>query len=200
MARRSRSSATTCHSVPWRAGSLGPTSSAMRDHRARLSRCSRTCSSVGRLATTIACSTSVEPLPAVSSSCRLSIYWNPWFLLKAHPVSWDGSAQVDGAHRVIYVTGGTNERGSGTGWHAQGRVRDDIGREAQAMGYQRPALHRLGGLPRQGLSGRSEPALRVAEYGLVRAGYPALERRWQDLAGHGGQVRLRRRARHAQVV
>src|ERR1700687_4234763 len=85
------------------------------------------------------------------------------------------SACVDAAHEVgtaLRATGGRNERGSGIGRYTQGRVRDDIGRETQAVGYQRPALHRLGGLPRQGIPSRSEPAVRLAEYELVRAGDP----------------------------
>jgi hypothetical protein len=49
-----------------------------------------------------------------------------------------------------------NERCTGTGRHAQGRVRPDLGRHAQAVGGQRPALRGLGDLPREGLAGRPD--------------------------------------------
>ena len=64
----------------------------------------------------------------------------------------------------------------------------------------RPALRRLGDVPREGLAGRSESAVRVAVQRLVRAVDPALQRRRQDLGAGGQQVRLRRRHRHAPVV
>ena len=70
----------------------------------------------------------------------------------------------------------------------------------ETVGRQRPALRGLGDLPRQGLAGRPEPALRVAVQRLVRAGDPALRRRRQDVGAGRQQVRLRRRARHAPVV
>src|SRR3989442_420993 len=47
-----------------------------------------------------------------------------------------------------------SERGTGTGRDTQGRVRPDLRREARAVGRQRPALRRLGDLPRQGIPGR----------------------------------------------
>ena len=72
--------------------------------------------------------------------------------------------------------------------------------EAQALGRQRPALRRLGDLPRQGLAGRPGPALRVADQRLVRAGHPALRRRRQDLGAGRQRVQLRRTSRHAPVV
>ncbi len=73
-----------------------------------------------------------------------------------------------------------DERGTGTGGHAQGRVRADVGRQARAVGGQRAALRRLGDLPRQGLAGRPEPALRLAVQRLVRPADPALRRRRRD--------------------
>ena len=84
--------------------------------------------------------------------------------------------------------------------HEKGRVRPDVGRQAQEVGGQRPALRRLGDLPPQGLAGRSEPALRLAVQRLVRPDDPALRRRRQDLGAGRQQVRLRRRARHPPVV
>src|SRR2546429_8213089 len=75
------------------------------------------------------------------------------------------------------------ESSTSTGWHAQGRLRPDLGRQARTMGGQRPALRRLGGLPRQGLPGRTGPALRVAVQRVVRAGDPAVRGRWPDLGG-----------------
>ena len=45
------------------------------------------------------------------------------------------------------------------------------------LGGQRPALRGLGGLPRQGVARRPEPAVRVAVRRLVRPGHPALRRR-----------------------
>ena len=84
--------------------------------------------------------------------------------------------------------------------HAQGRVRPDIGRQAPAVGGQRPPLCGLGDLPPEGFARRSEPAVCVAVQRLVRAGDPALQRRRQDVGAGGQQVRLRRRPRHAPVV
>ena len=50
--------------------SSAPISSATAGRRAPSSRCSRTCSSAARRATTTGCSTSAGPSPATSSSCR----------------------------------------------------------------------------------------------------------------------------------
>ena len=96
--------------------------------------------------------------------------------------------------------GARHERRTGTGRHAEGRVRPDVGRQAREVGRQRPALRGLGDLPPQGLARRPEPALRVAVQRLVRADDPALQRRRQDLGAGRQQVRLRRRPRHAPVV
>src|SRR6266481_4562671 len=48
--------------------------------------------------------------------------------------------------------GVSNEQGTSSGWHAQGRVRPDVGRQTQTVGRQRPPLCGLGDLPPQGIS------------------------------------------------
>src|SRR5437879_1366319 len=78
-----------------------------------------------------------------------------------------------------------DERGTGTSWYTQGRVRSDVGRKARTLGCQWPPLRRLGDLPSQGFSRGPKPALCVADQRLVRAGDPALQRRGQDM-GAGG--------------
>lgn len=60
-ARSSISSATTCRSATSARASSAPISSAMQSRRIGSSRCWRTCSSGGRRAITIACSTSAAP-------------------------------------------------------------------------------------------------------------------------------------------
>src|ERR1022692_1792116 len=68
------------------------------------------------------------------------------------------------------------------------------------MGCRRPPLWGLGNLPYEGLAGRPEPALRVADQRLVRPGDAALRRRRQDVGAGGQQVRLRGGSRHPPVV
>src|SRR5207249_8864692 len=82
----------------------------------------------------------------------------------------------------------------------QGRVRRDIGWDAQELGRQWPPLRGLGDLPPEGIAGGPESSLRVTVELLVRAADPALERRWEDVGGGGQQVRVRGRNRHASVV
>ena len=96
--------------------------------------------------------------------------------------------------------GSPHDRGTGTGWDAQGRVRPDVGRVAQGLEGQRAALPGLGDLPRQGLPAEPRPDLRVADQRLVRPGDPALRRRRQDLGAGRQRLHLRRRARRAPVV
>ena len=67
------------------------------------------------------------------------------------------------------------------GRHAEGRVHPDVRRQAAEVGGQRSALRRLGDLPPQGVAGRSEPHLRLADQRLVRADDAAVERRRRDL-------------------
>ena len=83
-------------------------------------------------------------------------------------------------HSLQAREGVRDERGTGTGWHTQGRVRPDVGRQARAVGRQRPPLRGLGDLPPQGIARRPESAVCVAVQRLVRAGDPALQRRRQD--------------------
>jgi Dyp-type peroxidase family len=54
---------------------LAPISSATAVRPAPSSRCSRTCSSAGRPATTTGCSTSAAPSPETCSSCRPRHFW-----------------------------------------------------------------------------------------------------------------------------
>ncbi len=68
------------------------------------------------------------------------------------------------------------------------------------MGRQRPALRRLGDLPRQGLPRRPRPHLRLADQRLVRPGHPALRRRRRHVGHRGQRLHLRRGARQAPVV
>ena len=63
-----------------------------------------------------------------------------------------------------------------------------------------PHFGGLGDLPPQGLTGRPEPALRLAVLRLVRAGDPALGRRRQELGGGRQPVHLRRHSRHPSLV
>ena len=58
---------------------------------------------------------------------------------------------------------GLDEWGAGARRHAQGRVRPDRRRQARELGRQRPALRGLGDLPPEGLAGRPESDLRVAD-------------------------------------
>src|SRR5438132_46034 len=54
-----------------------------------------------------------------------------------------------------------DERGTGTGWDAQGRVRADVGRQAGAVGRQWTPPGGLGDLPPEGVSRRPELPVRV---------------------------------------
>src|SRR5713226_2213782 len=100
----------------------------------------------------------------------------------------------------VEAQGGRDERGTGTGWYAQGRVCADVGRKARRLGGRWPSLWWLGNLPPQGITGRSESTLCGAVHRLVWPVDPALERRGQDVGAGGEQVRLRGRARHAPLV
>ena len=93
-----------------------------------------------------------------------------------------------------------DERGTSTGRHTQRGVHPGVGRQAPELGRQRPAFRRLGGLPRQRLGRRPQPALCVAVQRLVRAGDSALQRRRQNLGARREQVRVRGRCRHAPMV
>src|SRR5579863_8528626 len=73
--KRSRSCATTCPSVDPRMVSLAPISSAIAVRPAPSNRCSRTCSSAARPATTTGCSTSAVPSPETCSSCPRQHFW-----------------------------------------------------------------------------------------------------------------------------
>src|SRR3954453_18625406 len=75
--KRSKSCATTCHSAASPRVNSAPISSATAAHPAPSSRCSRTCSSAARPATTTGCSTSAAPSPAACSSCRPRPSWKP---------------------------------------------------------------------------------------------------------------------------
>ncbi len=72
--------------------------------------------------------------------------------------------------------------------------------QRKTVGHQRPAFRGLGDVPRQGLAGRSGPAVCLAVERLVRADDPALRRRRQDLGACRQRVQVRRHARHAPVV
>ena len=63
-----------------------------------------------------------------------------------------------------------------------------------------PHFRRLGDVSPQGLAGRSEPDLRLADQRLVRADHSALRRRRQDVgpAGHAGRRADHDARRHAQ--
>src|SRR5260370_611363 len=57
--------------------------------------------------------------------------------------------------------GGSDESSTSAGRHTQRGVRPERGRQTRTVGSERPPLWRLGGLPSEGLAGRSEPNLRV---------------------------------------
>src|SRR5271170_7606190 len=73
--KRSRSCATTCPSAVLRMVNLAPISSATAVRHTRSSKCWRTCSSVGRPATTTGCSTSAAPSLETCSSFRRRRFW-----------------------------------------------------------------------------------------------------------------------------
>src|SRR3954447_1908227 len=74
-----------------------------------------------------------------------------------------------------------HERSSCTGRHQKRRIHSYCGRQARKMGGQRPLLRRLGDLPHERFTRRSEPHLRLADQRMVRADHSALERRRQEL-------------------
>ena len=94
------------------------------------------------------------------------------------------AARLCGSRRNKFMAK-KDERSTGSGGHAQGRVRSDVGRQAREVGCQRPAFCGLGNLSREGIAGGSEPAVCVAIQRLVRAADSALQRWRQDL-GAGG--------------
>ena len=61
----------------------------------------------------------------------------------------------------------------------------DVGRQARKVGRQRPAFRGLGDVSPQGIAGRSESHLRLANQRLVRADNSALRRRRQNLEQPG---------------
>ncbi len=70
----------------------------------------------------------------------------PW------PSRWRGFATTIGTTTERAQEGVKDERGTGTGWYAQGRVRPDVGRKARTVGRQWPPLRGLGDLPPQGIT------------------------------------------------
>ena len=75
MEKRSKFCATTCPSAGPGRANLAPISLATAVRLARSSKCSRTCSSAARPATTIGCSTSAAPSPETCFSCRPRHFW-----------------------------------------------------------------------------------------------------------------------------
>ncbi len=73
----------------------------------------------------------------------------------------------------------------------KGAFVSDVGRQAREVGRERSAFRGLGDLSREGIAGRSEPALRLAIERLVRADDPAVERRRQngDPVGNAADAR-----------
>ena len=86
--------------------------------------------------------------------------------------------------------------GQGTGGDAERRVYSVVGRSAQGLGRRRSAFRGLGGLPHQGLQGRSEPSLRGPGHRLVRATGAEIGRRRQELGPGEQRIHLRRRSGH----
>src|SRR4051812_48096775 len=86
----------------------------------------------------------------------------------------------------FYSQGATDERRTRIGRDPERRVYLDGRRQARAVGHQRPLFWRLGDLSPQGISRRSEPAVRLAGHRLVRAADSAVERRRDDV-GTGRQ-------------
>src|SRR2546426_3430264 len=66
------------------------------------------------------------------------------------------------------MKGVSHERCTGSRGHPQGCVHPDRGRQAQAVERERPSLRRLGDLSPEGITRRSEPAVRVADERVVR--------------------------------
>ena len=97
-------------------------------------------------------------------------------------------------------TGRYYEQRSSSRRHAQRCVHSHVRRQAPEVGRQRPALWRLGDLPPEGLAGRSEPHLCLANQQLVRADHSALRRRRQNVApaGHAGRRADDHARRHAE--
>src|SRR5512135_1958117 len=96
--------------------------------------------------------------------------------------------------------GAGHERDTSSGRHPEGGVRPDGGRNAAALGHQRPPLRRVGNLPPQGIARGSRSDLCVAVFQLVRAADPAFLGRRQDVGAGGQQVRVQRCSRHPPVV
>src|ERR1700674_955033 len=86
---------------------------------------------------------------------------------------------------VISGRSESDEQGTRTRGHTEGRIHIVFGRQAGKMGRQRPALCRLGDLPPQGVTRKSGSALCVANLRLVRADHSTLRRWRQDLASAG---------------
>ena len=63
----------------------------------------------------------------------------------------------------------------------KGALHPHVRRQTEEVERQRPALRRLGDVSPEGLAGRSQPDLRLADQRLVRAGHSALRRRRQDV-------------------
>ena len=64
----------------------------------------------------------------------------------------DTARLVADATRREGQEGVRNERGTGTGWHTQGRVRARVGREARTVGHQWSPLRGLGDISPQGIT------------------------------------------------
>src|SRR5713101_9629763 len=67
-----------------------------------------------------------------------------------------------------------HEQGAGTGRHAQGRLRFELGRHPEEMESRRPSVRGLGDLSPQRLAGRTRQVVRIPIQRLVRPGDAAL--------------------------
>src|SRR5262249_47344952 len=85
---------------------------------------------------------------------------------------------------------GIDERSAAPRWHAERRVRPDIGRDARRLGGRGPAVRGLGDVPPEGLAGRPRPNVRVTVDRLARPGHATLRRRRQDLGDGRQRVRI----------
>src|SRR6266581_4639262 len=70
--------------------------------------------------------------------------------------------------------GGIHERSAAPCGHAERRVRPDVGRDARRLERRGPVVRGLGDLPRQRVTGRFGPAVRLPVNRVAWAGRPAL--------------------------
>src|SRR5258708_5043582 len=85
------------------------------------------------------------------------------------------------AAALLLIKGVTDESSTSASGNTQGRFRPYLGRQARKVGRKWSPLRRLGDVPPEGLAGRSESHLCIADQRLVWANHSALGWRRQDV-------------------